>query len=400
MPDPLTLLKYSAYGAGFTAVTLGGLLYSFQTSLIYPANIPSGTLRSRTNVPKPTDFGMPYEDVDLTTPDGVSIKAYLILAKSSDADKFDSVEKQRTVILFHANAGNVGHRLPIAKVFWSKMGCNVFCLSYRGYGHSEGTPNEKGLRLDAQTALDHVLSHPTLSKTQIYLYGQSIGGAVSIDTASRNVNRLKGLIIENTFLSLPLLVPTVMPYLTPFIPFLLHQIWPSNTSIAKLPPSFPVLFLKGGSDELIPQSHMLELWRIYREGGGEGEKEKREEVVGEWAEFKDGTHNDTCLQPNYFSTIHRFLQRHSPSSSDPPLRPSPHPSSSSTSTIRPSTTSSTQAEDDYLEFEDDLPVDGTGAGSLDPKEVAERRLREVERKLDGVEEGVRRRLAEKGDGEL
>lgn len=37
-----------------------------------------------------------------------------------------------TVVIFHANAGNMGHRLPLAKVFWKQMGCNVFLLSYRG----------------------------------------------------------------------------------------------------------------------------------------------------------------------------------------------------------------------------------------------------------------------------
>jgi hypothetical protein len=35
--------------------------------------------------------------------------------------------------MFHANAGNVGHRIPLARKFVSEMGCNVFMLSYRGY---------------------------------------------------------------------------------------------------------------------------------------------------------------------------------------------------------------------------------------------------------------------------
>ena len=59
-----------------------------------------------------------------------------------------------------------GHRLPIAKVFWKNMRCNVLALSYRGYGLSEGSPSEKGLKIDAQTALDHIVSHPLLEKTQ------------------------------------------------------------------------------------------------------------------------------------------------------------------------------------------------------------------------------------------
>jgi fermentation-respiration switch protein FrsA (DUF1100 family) len=46
------------------------------------------------------------------------------------------------------------------------MRCNVLALSYRGYGLSEGHPSEKGLKLDAQTALDYIVSHPLLEKTQ------------------------------------------------------------------------------------------------------------------------------------------------------------------------------------------------------------------------------------------
>lgn len=50
--------------------------------------------------------------------------------------------------------------------------------------------NEKGIKLDAQTALDYILSNPKLEKTKIWLYGQSIGGAVSIFLASQNTQRV------------------------------------------------------------------------------------------------------------------------------------------------------------------------------------------------------------------
>lgn len=52
-----------------------------------------------------------------------------------------------------------------------------------------------------QTALDFVLSHPQLEKTQIFLYGQSIGGAVAIDLASRNLARVRPS---------PLLLPPIL----------------------------------------------------------------------------------------------------------------------------------------------------------------------------------------------
>jgi fermentation-respiration switch protein FrsA (DUF1100 family) len=169
------------------------------------------------------------------------------------------------------------------------------------YGHSEGSPSERGLKLDSQTALDYILSHPKLEKTPIFLYGQSIGGAVAIDLAARNVQRLKGLIIENTFLSLvrplsfpsfahhhrlsflvqPDLIPTLMPYLKPFLPLLLNQIWPSYRSIATLPADFPVLFLAGERDEIVEPNQMKGLWDACK-------SDKKE-----WRGFKFGTHSSS-----------------------------------------------------------------------------------------------------------
>ncbi|BEJ17657.1 hypothetical protein CspHIS471_0610580 [Cutaneotrichosporon sp. HIS471] len=69
------------YGLGVTLtipVFLAGALWYFQRRLIYPADFPEG---SRTMVPKPTEAALPYEDVTLTTPDGLRIKAFMIPAR-------------------------------------------------------------------------------------------------------------------------------------------------------------------------------------------------------------------------------------------------------------------------------------------------------------------------------
>ena len=42
--------------------------------------------------------------------------------------------------MFHGNGGNVGHRIPLAKVFFAKMRCNVLMVSYRGYVHRVSVP--------------------------------------------------------------------------------------------------------------------------------------------------------------------------------------------------------------------------------------------------------------------
>ena len=82
-------------------------------------------------------------------------------------------------------------------------------LQYRGYGLSTGTPNEKGLIIDAQTGLDYIRQRAELRGTRIVLYGQSLGGAVSIGLASRNQKEgdIAGIILENTFTSIRKLIP-------------------------------------------------------------------------------------------------------------------------------------------------------------------------------------------------
>jgi fermentation-respiration switch protein FrsA (DUF1100 family) len=87
-----------------------------------------------------------------------------------------------------------GHRIPLAAVFYKRFGCNVFMLSYRGYGRSTGQASEVGIRIDAQTALDYLKQHPVLKDTIIIAYGQSLGGAVAIDVASRNTKTVSRIV--------------------------------------------------------------------------------------------------------------------------------------------------------------------------------------------------------------
>jgi hypothetical protein len=111
--------------------------------------------------------------------------------------------------MFHGNAGNIGHRVPIAIKLQEDLGCNVFMLEYRGYGFSTGTPDEHGLLVDGQTALDYIRKRADLKDTEIVVYGQSLGGAVSVQLVANNQmeDRIAGLILENTFTSMRKMIP-------------------------------------------------------------------------------------------------------------------------------------------------------------------------------------------------
>ena len=111
--------------------------------------------------------------------------------------------------MFHGNAGNIGHRIPIAKVLEENIGCNVLMLEYRGYGLSTGDPNEAGINIDAQTALDYIRQQKETQGGQIIVFGQSLGGAVGIQLVAKNqeAGDVVGLVLENTFTSIRDMIP-------------------------------------------------------------------------------------------------------------------------------------------------------------------------------------------------
>ena len=197
-------------------------------------------------MPRPIHYDFKdFEELIIPTNDGEKLSAYYIRGprggRNSDV----------TVVMFHGNAGNIGHRLPIARMLISMTGCNVFMPEYRGYGLSTGEPDESGLNLDAQTALDYLRQRAETQDHKLIIYGQSLGGAVSVKLVAKNQDQgdIYGLILENTFLSMRKLIPEIMPP-AKYLALLCHQIWPTDTHIPNV--KVPILFLSGLLDEIVP----------------------------------------------------------------------------------------------------------------------------------------------------
>jgi fermentation-respiration switch protein FrsA (DUF1100 family) len=67
------------------------------------------------------------------------------------------------------------------------LGVRVGRLTLGGrYGKSTGSPSEKGLKIDAETAIKYVFGREDLRNSPIMLYGQSLGGAVAIYLAEKH----------------------------------------------------------------------------------------------------------------------------------------------------------------------------------------------------------------------
>ncbi|KAI8148137.1 Alpha/Beta hydrolase protein [Fennellomyces sp. T-0311] len=249
------------------------LLYVYQCDIIYPSAFR-----------KDHEANMEYTETTLTTKDNIKLHTYTMILANEDETR----AAPTICTSIQANAGNMGHPLPIAGAYHQKLKCNVVMLSYRGYDLSEGKPSEKGIRIDAQTLLEY--------DTRLIAYGQSIGGAVAIDIVSHYEEAFSGLIVENTFLSLPNLIPHVMPMLK-YVTFLCHQQWPSEVNIKRIVKT-PVLFLSGSRDELIPPSHMEKLY-----------EECDTQKTKDFHQLSNGMYKDTYVQPGYFTATREFLEQ-------------------------------------------------------------------------------------------
>jgi abhydrolase domain-containing protein 13 len=288
MSGLFSYLRIPVIASSSLAALGSSLLYFKQNDIIYPASLPAG---SRTEVWTPERFGIQNADsVNFPTPDGETLHAYLLRPPNAQ------LRKNITLLTFHGNAGNVGHRLPIGKVLAESLGCHVFMVEYRGYGSSTGAPSEDGLTIDGQTALDYVRNHDELKKTKIVVYGQSLGGAVTIKLvhANQDIGDIAGVILENTFTSIRKLIPSVMPP-AKYIASWCHQKWASDETIVKMTnKDIPILFLSGLKDEIVPASMMKTLYETCP-------------TRKTFNAFPNGDHNSTVAEQGYFDAIWQFL---------------------------------------------------------------------------------------------
>ncbi|KAB5551208.1 Alpha/Beta hydrolase protein [Coniochaeta sp. 2T2.1] len=288
-------MRLPAIASTGVAAVVTSLLYFKQKALIYPSHIPAN---SRTDVPRPNQYNLKdYEELLIPTSDGEKLSAFYIRGPGSSSGGRSQRGRASdvTVIMFHGNAGNIGHRIPIARMMIGTTGCNVFMLEYRGYGLSTGEPDEAGLNVDAQTALDYLRERAETRDHKFVVYGQSLGGAVSIRLVAKNQHAgdIQGLILENTFLSMRKLIPSVIPpakYLT----LLCHQVWPSDTWIPGIT-EVPILFLSGLQDEIVPPTHMRQLYELSTA------------PTKIWRAFPGGDHNSSVLEEGYFEAVAEFI---------------------------------------------------------------------------------------------
>lgn len=201
---------------------------------------------TRILIATPDDYGLPYQEFELKTEDGVRINAWAIPA-SDDAP---------WLVYFHGNGQNISHYLGFTRRLHG-FGLNVLMPEYRGYGQSEGTPSEEGLYTDARAAYVY-LQGQGISSDRIVLYGFSLGSGVAVNLAQEH--KVAAVILEAPFTSLPDVARDVYRVVPRF---LMRNRFDTLAKIERV--HAPLLIMHGRPDRVVPFRHGIRLYEAANE---------------------------------------------------------------------------------------------------------------------------------------
>jgi len=195
----------------------------------------------------------------------------------------------RAVLLVaHGNGGHVASRAPWLRYLQTRARVSVFMFDYRGYGRSEGTPTVDGAIQDATAAREKLRELATVKDSEMFLMGESLGGAIVVQLAAHSPPR--GLILQSTFSSLRDVADVHYPKLSWLVP-------PTKLdSVSQIVRYRGPLFQSHGSaDRTIPFSSGDKLFRVANE-------------PKEFVTIEGADHNN-WLSDAYLERLDRFITR-------------------------------------------------------------------------------------------
>ena len=202
------------------------LLFIFQRSLMY---LP---LENNYSGDK---LEVEVEKVKIITSDNINLLGWF---HKKDLNKF------KTIVYFHGNAGTLENRIHKLNHF-KDMDINFLIIAWRGFSGNEGKPSEKGLYIDANSAIKW-LKKLGLAEKDIILYGESLGTGVATEIAQSN--NYAGLILETPFTSMIEAAKNFYPYIP--VSLLLKDKYDNQNKIKNI--NTPVLVMHGEIDQIVP----------------------------------------------------------------------------------------------------------------------------------------------------
>jgi len=262
-------------GAALVYALIAALLFVFQQGLVF--------FPTRGDYPATPDFiDLSWHDVSLTADDGTDIAAWFVDGPDDDGP---------IVLFFHGNAGDMSHRLATVGAL-HELGAATLMIDYRGYGRSDGSPDEHGLYRDARAAWRWLTGDAAYAPGRIVVFGRSLGGSVAAWLAARH--KPAGLVLESPFTSLPDLAAHHYPWLP--ARWLARYEFDTEAAIART--DCPVLIAHSRDDEIVPFRHAEAL------AGVRPEATRRVRL--------SGSHNDPSLELNadWRQALRGFIHRH------------------------------------------------------------------------------------------
>ena len=209
-------------------------VYFYQRSLLYHPG-ENNYLNEKIN--------FNYKEIFIKTDESIKLKSWFI---EKDLEKF------KTILLFHGNAGNLFNRVYKLNEL-SKLDLNILLISWRGFSGNKGKPTEKNLYHDAEEAVKW-LNNRGINNKNIILYGESLGTGVATELGKQNI--FGGIILESPFTSIAKTAKIYYPYLP--IDLILKDRYDSIEKIQNI--TIPILIMHGKKDNIVPQKMGLELF--------------------------------------------------------------------------------------------------------------------------------------------
>jgi hypothetical protein len=180
--------------------------------------------------------GLGQEDVTLVTSDGVKLHGWY----------FAHPAPRGQLLYCHGNGDCVPFLASYAAQLRDRYRLSVLVFDYRGYGRSEGSPNEAGLKRDAVAAQNWLAERSGRPARETIVMGRSLGGGVALWLAAEN--GAKGVILQNTFNSMV----EVAAHQMRWVPVHLCMRNRFDTMAVVGQYRGPVLQSHGANDEIVP----------------------------------------------------------------------------------------------------------------------------------------------------
>ena len=252
------------------------IIMIFEEKLIFfPAKWPNGRWHLL-DQPVSGNSGLKYSISEewFTASDGVKLHGWYgsVSPPGENASNYDL--SNMIVLWCHGNAGNITDRYE-QLISMMEMSVNIFIFDYRGYGMSEGRPDENGMYMDVSAAWNLLQDRYHYKPDSIIIYGVSLGGVGAVDLAA--AQNSAGLIIQSSFTSIRDMASLQMPFIPHFL------IRTQMDSLSKIPRiKCPKLFIHGTADETVP----FEQGRLLYESAEEPK---------EFVEVEHAAHNDLIV---------------------------------------------------------------------------------------------------------